>query len=174
MCRPTNPTPIYQLPISMIETPKLNRKRRRSASVHFANNATTSSDTTCLSSTSTWYDNEELESFRREAKSATLSSTFVQLLVEESRMKSRSVQLDEKEILFQRRRRKYVAIKAVLEAQRRLKSLPYDKDDKLAEVSNQFSKWARHVAHRVAVVESYTIESEMNGNHLNKRRCVSH
>ena len=174
MCRSTKPTSIYQIPINMIEKPILNRKRRRSTSVQFAVNDTISADATYSSFTSTWYDNEELESFRRDAKSTTLSSTFMQLIVEESRKKSRSMQLDEKEMLFQRRRRKHVAIKAVLEAQRRLKSLAYDKDEKLAEVSTQFSKWARDVARRVAVVEAYALESDLNDNNSNKRRCLSH
>ena len=168
------PHTIHHIPIEVVQKPQSSGKRRRPTSVQFTvNNNTTISQDTSPSSTSTWYGNKDLESFRSEATSATLSSTFVQLLVEESKMKCGTMQLDEKEVLFQRRRRRRVAIKAVLEAQSRLKSLPYDKGEKLAEVSTQFSKWARDVAHRVAVVESFAVESDLNGNHSNKRRCLS-
>ena len=179
MCyRTDKPTTISFSQLSKLrqaeEQPKTSRKRRRPL-VHFSlnNNTTTQSDNVCPSST--WYGEEELDSFRKEARLSTFSSPVVQLLVKESMMKSRSMQLDEKEVVYHKRRRKQIAIKAVLEAQRRLKDLPFDKEEKLAEVSNQFSKWSRDVAGRVAVMESFVNnDCELNNdNHVNKRQCLS-
>merc|ERR1712232_1380794 len=104
-----------------------------------------------------------------------LSSPAVQLLVKESMMKGRSMQLDEKEVLYHKRRRKHVAIQAVLEAHRRLKDLPVDKEQKLADVSSQFSNWSRDLARRVAVIDSFVnnnSDSNCNTN-PNKRQRVS-
>ena len=163
--------------------PKPSRKRSRPL-VHFSlnNNTTTLLDNACPSSSmtdderaSTWYKQEELDSFRSEAHLSTLSSPAVQLLVKESMAKSRSMQLDEKEVLYQKRRRKHVAIQAVLEAQRRLKNLPLDKEQKLSDVSSQFSNWARDLARRVAVMDSFVNnDSDLNcDNNACKRQRLS-
>ena len=140
---------------STYQNSKPNRKRRRT-SVQFAVNNSVDRCESSMSDderSSIWYRQEELDSFRSDARSASLSSTFMQLLVKESQTKS--IKIDEKEILHQRRRKRHVAIKAVLEAQRRLKTLPLGKDEKLADVSCHFSNWARNIAHRVAIVDSY-------------------
>jgi len=177
MCRPKdNPTTISYRHFPNIEEPKISRKRNRTL-VHFAVNEATLFPSSSLSDdarSSTWYDHEELESFRREARVSAISSPVVQLLVKESRINSRNMQIDEKEIISERRRRKHVAIQAVLEAQRRLQCLPFNKDEKLANVSSQFSHLTRDIARRVAVIASVAIESNMSNEcHSHKRQCLS-
>ena len=166
MCSPTNPPTItYKVPIQLIEKPKGNRKRRR-PTVHFASNDNIA-QISSVSNESTWYNQNELMSFRKEASSSPLLCPAVQLIVEESTKKNISLQIDEKEVLYQIRRRKHVAIQAVVEAQRRLQSMPSEREEKLALVSSTFSQWAREVAHRVASVDSYDSNSQ-----LHKRQCI--
>jgi len=177
MCRPKeNPTTISYRQVPTSDEPKIRRKRNRTL-VHFAVNETTLFPSSSLSDdsrSSTWYDHEELESFRREARLSAISSPVVQLLVKERRIISRNMQIDEKEIISERRRRKHVAIQAVLEAQRRLQCLPFNKDEKLANVSSQFSHLTRDIARRVAVIASVAIESNMSNEcHSHKRQCLS-
>lgn len=163
MCCPTNPTTIAcQLPIQFSEQPKASRKRRR-ATVRFASNDNIS-QISSVSDESTWYNQDELKSFRKEASSSSLSSPIVQFLLKESMKRSRSSQIDEKEVLYQIRRRKYVAVQAVLEAQRRLKNMPEGKEEKLALVGSKFSNWAREIALRVASVD-------LDDSHSNSQPC---
>ena len=166
MCCPTNPSTItYKVPIQLIEQTKVTRKRRR-PTVHFASNDNIA-QISSVSDESTWYNQNELMSFRKEASSSPLLCPAVQLIVEESTKRNRSLQIDEKEVLYQIRRRKHVAIQAVLEAQRRLQFMPTEREEKLALVSSKFSQWAREVARRVASVDSHESNSQPH-----KRQCI--
>ena len=64
------------------------------------------------------------------------------------------INVNSKEILAYRQRRKTIALQAVLEAQRRIALCTYaesEKDHKLAYVSDQLSNWSRTLARRVGI-----------------------
>jgi len=78
----------------------------------------------------------------------------------------------EHQLCTQRQRRKYIAIHAMLEAQRRLQVVSMSKEDKLACVSHKFSNWARDEARRAGLTDEQLCHIDYTSTTSNKDSCT--
>ena len=161
---------------------RLNRKRKSSPlkeKVHFSLydntiylHTTSASSMTELERSKIWYRPQEIDYFRNDYRQYIISSTInteEPCYVEKDFINKKDgssesinnnmVNINSMNMLIYRKRRKIIAIRAVLEAQKRIMkclAVDLDKDNKLAYVSDQFSHWSRILARHVALNTYYS------------------
>ena len=159
----------------------LKRKRQSSIGkekVHFSLNNTTylqtlsPSSMTELERSNTWYLPHEIEQFRSSYRTSILNSDTNNIepcYVEYNFRKGDQnkdcamINVNSKNVLIYRQKRKIIALNAVLEAQKRIMQCISDeskKDHELACISDQFTFWSRALARRVGVSNYHSAVSD--------------
>ena len=127
-----------------------------------------------LERSNTWYLPQEIDRFRSSYRKSILSCDNVNvepcyieddILINDASKKYRRtiININSKDILVHRQRRKIITLEAVLEAQRRIlrcSDEKLEKDHKLAYISDQFSNWSRTLVRRVGISNYHSAFSD--------------